>query len=232
MDGSTIDLDAFGIGQPVRRREDKRFVTGAGCFTDDINLPGQVYGHILRSPHAHARIRAIDTSAARAAPGVLGVYTIDDLDADGYGEIPTQAKVPGRAGSEMFAPTRPILARGVVRYVGNPVVYVVADSPAQAKEAAELIEVDYEDLPSVTDPREADKARAPLLYPEHGSNLCVHWESHEPAAVDAASPRRPRSSPSISSTTGLSAARWSHASRSASGIRKARATPSPRRPRA
>ena len=186
MDGSTIDLDAFGIGQPVRRREDKRFVTGAGCFTDDINLPGQAYGHILRSPHAHARIRAIDVRAAKAAAGVLGVYTIEDLDADGYGEIPTQAKVPGRAGSEMFAPTRPILARGVVRYVGNPVAYVVADSPAQAKDAAELIEIDYEDLPSVTDPREADKPGAPLLYPEHRSNLCVHWESHEPAAVDAA----------------------------------------------
>jgi carbon-monoxide dehydrogenase large subunit len=186
MDGSTIDLDAFGIGQPVRRREDRRFVTGAGCFTDDVNLPGQAHAYILRSPHAHARIRAIDTSAARAAPGVLGVYTIDDLDADGFGEIPTQAKVPGRAGSEMFAPTRPILARGVVRYVGNPVAYVVAESPAQAKDAAELIEVDYEALPSVTDLRETDKPDAPLLYPEHGSNLCVHWESHDGAAAEAA----------------------------------------------
>jgi aerobic carbon-monoxide dehydrogenase large subunit len=186
MDGSTIDLDAFGIGQPVRRREDRRFITGAGCFTDDIDLPGQAYAYILRSPHAHARIRASDASLAQAAPGVLGVYTIEDLDADGYGEIPTQAKVPGRAGSEMFAPTRPILARGVVRYVGNPVAYVVAESPAQAKDAAELIEVDYEDLPPVTDLREADRPGAPLLYPEHGSNLCVHWESHDPAAVEAA----------------------------------------------
>jgi len=186
MDGSTIDLDAFGIGQPVVRREDKRFITGAGCFTDDINLPGQVYGHILRSPHAHARIRAIDTSAAKTAPGVLAVYTIDDLDAEGYGEIPTQAKVPGRAGSEMFAPTRPILARGVVRYVGNPVAYVVAESDEEARDAAELIHVDYEDLPAVTDLKAAQEPDAPLLYPERGSNLCVDWESHDGAAVDAA----------------------------------------------
>ena len=133
MDGNSIDLDAFGIGQPVRRREDKRFVTGSGCFTDDINLPGQAYAHILRSPHAHARIRSIDTSAATAAPGVLAVYTIDDLDADGYGEIPTQATVPGKGGDKMFAPTRPILARGAVRYVGNPVAYVVAETPACGK---------------------------------------------------------------------------------------------------
>jgi carbon-monoxide dehydrogenase large subunit len=186
MDGSAIDLEAFGIGQPVKRREDKRFITGAGCFTDDIDLPGQAYAYILRSPRAHATIRAIDTAAARQAPGILAVYTIDDLDAEGYGEIPTQAKVPGRAGSEMFAPTRPVLARGTVRYVGNPVAYVVAESLAQAKDAAELIAVDYNDLPAVTGLKAAYAADAPLLYPERGSNLCVDWESHDGAAVEAA----------------------------------------------
>jgi carbon-monoxide dehydrogenase large subunit len=186
MDGNAIDLEAFGIGQPVRRREDKRFITGAGCFTDDINLAGQAYACILRSHHAHARIRAIDTSAAKAAPGVLAVYTIDDLDAEGYGEIPTQAKVPGRAGSEMFAPTRPVLARGTVRYVGNPVAYIVAESHEAARDAAELIHIDYEDLPAVINLTAAHAAGAPLLYPEHGSNLCVHWESHDGAAVEAA----------------------------------------------
>jgi len=186
MDGSAIDLEAFGIGQPVRRREDRRFITGAGCFTDDINLPGQAYAYVLRSHHAHARIRAMDTSAAEAAPGVLAVYTIDDLDAEGYGEIPTQAKVPGRAGSEMFAPTRPVLARGTVRYVGNPMAYVVAESHEAARDAAELIHVDYEDLPAVTDLKAAHAPGAPLLYPEHGSNLCVHWESHDGGAVEAA----------------------------------------------
>jgi aerobic carbon-monoxide dehydrogenase large subunit len=186
MDGRTIDLDAFGIGQPVRRREDKRFITGAGCFTDDINLPGQAYAYVLRSHHAHARIRAIDTSAAKKALGVLAVYTIDDLDAEGYGEIPTQAEVPGRGGTEMFAPTRPVLARGMVRYVGNPVAYIVAESLAQAHDAAELIHVDYEDLLAVTDLNAANQPGAPLLYPGHGSNLCVSWESHDGAAVEGA----------------------------------------------
>jgi carbon-monoxide dehydrogenase large subunit len=187
MDGSEIEgIERFGIGQPVRRREDKRFITGAGRFTDDINLPGQAWGYVLRSPHAHARIRAIDLAAAQAAPGVLGIFTIADLDADGVAEIPTQAKVPGKGGSEMFAPTRPVLARGLVRYVGNPVAYVVAETLAEAKDAAELIEVDYQSLPAVVDLAAAAKPGAPLLYPERGSNLCVHWESHDESPVIAA----------------------------------------------
>jgi aerobic carbon-monoxide dehydrogenase large subunit len=185
MDGGEIDLGAFGIGQPVRRREDRRFITGSGQFTDDIDIPGQTFGHILRSPHAHARIRAIDTAAAKAAPGVLGVFTIDDLDVDGIHEIPTQASVPGKGGEAMFAPTRPVLARGVVRYVGNPVAYVVAETLDQAKDAAELIEVDYDPLPAVTDLKAAAAPGAPLLYPERGSNLCVHWQSHDGGPADA-----------------------------------------------
>jgi carbon-monoxide dehydrogenase large subunit len=88
-------IEQFGIGQPVRRREDVRFLTGTGRFTDDINLPHQAYAYILRSPHAHARILSIDTAAAKAAPQVLGVFTIADLDADGVAEIPTQVDVPG-----------------------------------------------------------------------------------------------------------------------------------------
>jgi carbon-monoxide dehydrogenase large subunit len=179
-------IEQFGIGQPVRRREDLHLVTGKGRFTDDINLEGQAYGYILRSPHAHARIAAIDTEAARTAPGVLGVFTIEDLDADGVAEIPTQAQVPGRGGEKMFAPTRPVLARGVVRYVGNPVAFVVAESLDQARDAAELIGVDYEALPAVVDLAAADRPDAPLLYPERGSNLCVHWESHDGSAVEAA----------------------------------------------
>jgi carbon-monoxide dehydrogenase large subunit len=186
MDGGEIDLEAFGIGQPVRRREDRRFLTGSGQFTDDIDIPGQAFGHILRSPHAHARVRAIDTAAAKAAPGVLGVFTIDDLDADGIHEIPTQASVPGKGGEAMFAPTRPVLARGVVRYVGNPVAYVVAETVDQAKDAAELIEVDYDPLRAVTDLKVAAAPGAPLLYPERGSNLCVHWQSHDGSAAEAA----------------------------------------------
>src|SRR5438270_354669 len=134
MDGSDILIEQFGIGQPVRRREDQRFLTGAGHFTDDIDLPGQAWGYVLRSPHAHARIRSLDTAAAKAAPGVLAIYTIADLDAEGIQEIPTQAKVAGRDGSEMFAPTRPVLARGAVRFVGDPVAYVVAESLEQSRD--------------------------------------------------------------------------------------------------
>jgi carbon-monoxide dehydrogenase large subunit len=179
-------IEQFGIGQPVRRREDVRFITGTGRFTDDINLAGQAYAHILRSPYAHARILSVDAAAARAAPQVLGVFTIADLDADGVAEIPTQVDVPGKDREKMFAPTRPVLARGVVRYVGNPVALVVAESAAAARDAAELIEVAYEELPAVTDLAAADRPDAPLLYPERGSNLCVHWLSHDGAAVEAA----------------------------------------------
>src|SRR5437763_1742936 len=186
MDGSDIFLEQIGIGQPVRRREDQRFLTGAGHFTDDIDLPGQAWGHVLRSPHAHARILSIDTTAAKQAPGVLGVYTIEDLDADGVQEIPTQVDVPGKDGSKMFAPTRPVLARGIVRFVGDPVAYVVAETVEQARDAAELIDVDYEGLPAITDLSHAHDPGMPLVWPEHGSNLCVHWQSHDGKDVEAA----------------------------------------------
>ena len=179
-------VDQFGIGQPVRRKEDQRLVTGAGRFTDDMNLDGQAYGYVLRSPHAHARIDKIDIGVAKQAPGVLGVFTIADLDEDGVQELPVQVDVPGKGGAKMFAPTRPVLARGAVRYVGDPVVYVVAATHEQARDAAELVEIQYEDLPSVTDARVADRPGAPLLYPEHGSNLCVHWVSHDGKAIEAA----------------------------------------------
>jgi carbon-monoxide dehydrogenase large subunit len=179
-------IEQFGIGQPVRRREDVRFITGTGHFTDDINLEGQAYASILRSPYAHARIRSIDTAAAQAAPQVLGVFTIADLDADGIAEIPTQVDVPGKGGEKMFAPTRPVLAREVVRYVGNPVALVVAETAAAARDAAELIEIAYEELPAVTDLAASVRPGAPLLYPERGSNLCVHWQSHDGSAAAAA----------------------------------------------
>src|SRR5260221_3293551 len=184
MDGQGIDQ--FGIGQPVRRKEDHRLVTGAGRFTDDIDLDGQAYGHVVRAAHAHAKILSIDTGAAKRAPGVLGVFTIEDLDADGVAELPVQVDVPGKGGDKMFAPSRPVLARGVVRFVGNPVAFVVAETLEQARDAGELIEVSYEDLPAVTNARDADQPGAPLLYPEHGSNLCVHWQSHDGKAVEAA----------------------------------------------
>src|SRR5437762_3473732 len=148
-------MGQFGIGQPVRRFEDRRFLRGEGRFQNDVNLPGQAYGVVLRSPHAHARIGALDTSAALAAPGVLAVYTGDDLAAAGLGTmgVPFQRKRPD--GSPMFARAHLGLAQGKVRFVGEPVAFVVAESLAEARDAAELVAVDYEILESVTDTAEA-----------------------------------------------------------------------------
>ncbi|MBV9587053.1 MAG: xanthine dehydrogenase family protein molybdopterin-binding subunit [Alphaproteobacteria bacterium] len=179
-------MEQFGIGQPVKRREDQRFLTGHATFTDDIDLPGEAYGHVLRSPHAHARILSIDTAAAKSAPGILAVYTIADLDADGIQEIPTQVDVPGKDGTQMFKPTRPVLARGTVRFVGDPVAYVVAETLEQARDAAELIDVEYDSLPAITELARAHDPGMPLVWPEHGSNLCVHWQSHDGKDVEAA----------------------------------------------
>src|ERR1051326_5526973 len=131
-------MGQFGIGQPVRRFEDKRLLRGFGRFQNDNNLPGQAYGYVLRSPHAHAAIRAIDLAAANAAPGVLAIYTGDDLAAAGLGTmgVPFQRKRPD--GSPMFWRAHLGLAQGTVRFVGEPVAFVVAETPAQARDAAEL----------------------------------------------------------------------------------------------
>src|SRR6267378_7226974 len=148
-------MGQFGIGQPVRRFEDKRLLCGNGRFQHDVSLPGQAYAVVLRSPHAHAAIRAMDLSAAAAAPGVLAIYTGDDLAAAGLGTmgVPFQRKRPD--GSPMFTRAHLGLAQGKVRFVGEPVAFVVAESLAAAKDAAEMVAVDYEILPSVTDTAEA-----------------------------------------------------------------------------
>nr|WP_123691482.1 xanthine dehydrogenase family protein molybdopterin-binding subunit [Stella humosa] len=185
-------MEQFGFGQPVRRKEDRRFLTGRGRYTDDINLAGQAYGHVLRSPHAHARITRLDTEAAAAAPGVLAVLTHADLVADGIPSLPCHVDVPGRGGEKMFAPLRPVLADGTVRFVGDLVAFVVAESAQAARDASELIEVDYDPLPAVVDAVAAMEPGAPLLWPERGSNLCVHWESHDGTAMRAAFARAAR----------------------------------------
>ncbi|MGE0651771.1 MAG: xanthine dehydrogenase family protein molybdopterin-binding subunit [Alphaproteobacteria bacterium] len=179
-------MEQFGIGQPVRRKEDFRFLTGTGRFTDDINLPGQAYGHVLRSPHAHARIRRIDTATAAAADGVVAVLTQADAAADGLGPIPCQVDVPGKGGEKMYTPPRHVLAKDAVRFVGDLVAFVVAETAQQARDAAELIEVDYEDLPAVADTAAAMAPGAPVIWQERGSNLCVHWVSHDGTAAEAA----------------------------------------------
>src|SRR5215471_12718610 len=143
-------MGEFGIGQAVRRFEDPRLVRGQGRFVNDVNLPGQAYAYVLRSPHAHARIATIDQGAALAATGVLAVFTGDDIIADGLGTMAMTLKRKRPDGSPMFAPPHPGLARGRVRYVGDPVALVVGESLAQAKDAAERVAIDYEPLPSVT----------------------------------------------------------------------------------
>ena len=140
----------FGVGQPVRRFEDTRLLTGKGRYQDDTNLPLQLYAVFLRSPHAHARIRSIETSAAAAAPGVKAVYTGADYAADGLA-MPKAAMPRKKAdGSPMFAPQRPALVVDRVRYVGDPVAMVIAESLDMARDAAECVAVDSRPLPAVT----------------------------------------------------------------------------------
>jgi carbon-monoxide dehydrogenase large subunit len=174
------------IGTPVRRREDYRFLTGQGTYTDDINRPHQLYAYILRSPHASARIVGIETSAAAKAAGVIAVFTGKDLEADGIGGLPCGWLIHSKDGSPMQEPPHPVLASGRVRHVGDPVVVVVADGLGQARDAAELIKVDYAIEPAVTDVAEALKPGAPLVFPEVPGNICYDWQIGDPAIVDAA----------------------------------------------
>jgi carbon-monoxide dehydrogenase large subunit len=180
-------MDQFGIGQPVRRKEDLRFLTGAGRYTDDIDLPGQAHLAVLRSPHAHARILSLDVEAARAAPGVLLVLTGHDATADGIGLFPVQVEVPARDGTPpLYCPPRAILQTEAVRYVGDPVVAIVAETRAQAEDALELVAVDYDILPATTETATALDAGTPVIWPDRGSNLCVEWSNGRAAEAEAA----------------------------------------------
>ena len=161
----------FGIGQPVRRLEDTRLVRGQGRFQDDTHLHGEVHAVFLRSPHAHAHIRSIDTTAAQAAPGVVAIYTSADYAADGLG-MPKAVMPRKKAdGSPMFAPQRPALVIDRVRYVGDPVAMVIAQTLVQAKDAAELIMVDYEALPSATSTAVAAQPGSPRVWDENPDNI-------------------------------------------------------------
>jgi aerobic carbon-monoxide dehydrogenase large subunit len=179
-------MDQFGIGQPVRRKEDVRLLTGRGTYTDDIDRPGQAHMVVVRSPHAHARILSIDTSEARAARGVVAVLTGHDADADGIGRFPVMVEVPGKDGTKLFAPPREMLQTRKVRMVGDPVAIVLAETRAEAQDAAELVAVDYEMLPSVTGTVAALTEGAPLVWEECGSNLCVLWDSGREQETEAA----------------------------------------------
>ncbi len=177
---------ARGIGTAERRVEDERFLTGRGRYLDDIALPRQAWGHVVRSPHAHADIRAIATGAALAMPGVRAVFTAAELAAAGIGGIPCVMVPTGADGSAAAIPPRPVLAHTRVLTVGDPVAFVVADSAAEARAGAEAVAVDYEPLPAVTDAGAALAPGAPLLHEDAPGNLCLDWELGDRAAVEQA----------------------------------------------
>ena len=183
-------MGEFGLSQPVRRREDDRFLTGGGRYTDDINLEGQARAVLVRSPHARATITRIDTAAAAASDGVAAVYTGADLAADGVGTLPTMASsmidMKRNDGAPVHIPPHPMLAIGQVNHVGDPVALVVAETLAQARAAADLVEVNYESLPSVTDTAGALAAHAPQIYDEAPGNIAFDYELGDADAVDAA----------------------------------------------
>jgi carbon-monoxide dehydrogenase large subunit len=175
------------IGASVRRREDYRFLTGQGTYTDDINRPGQLHAYILRSPHANARITSIDTSAAKTAPGVAAVFTGADMAADGIGGLPCGWLINSKDGSPMKEPAHPVLVTDRVRHVGDHVAVVIAESLAQARDAAEKIAVDYAVEPAVVDVAAALEPGAPQVWPaEAPGNVCYDWHLGDGAAVDAA----------------------------------------------
>ena len=176
----------FGAGQPVKRLEDHRLLTGKGQFIDDRPEEGALWLVVLRSPHAHARITSIDTQAASTMPGVEAVYTGADLVADDIGTIPTLAIFQRPDGSAMTVPPRRLLAHEIVRFAGEPVAAVVATSRDAAQTAAEAIVVDYDVLPAVVDPLEAIKPGAPVVWPDAPDNIVAAMSYGDAAAVDVA----------------------------------------------
>jgi carbon-monoxide dehydrogenase large subunit len=183
---NAIALQKFGVGQPVRRKEDDTLVRGKGKYTDDFNLPRQAYAWIVRSSHAHGIIRKIDTSAAKAMPGVLGVWNGTDLaDAD-YGPFTCALPLTSRDGTPLLQTNRTALMTDKVRYVGDPVAFVVAETLAQARDAAEAVEVNIDPLPAVTDPEEAAKPGAPQLYGHIPNNVALDYHYGDAAKVEAA----------------------------------------------
>ena len=183
---NAIALQKYGVGQPVRRKEDDTLVRGKGKYTDDFSLPGQAYAWIVRSSHAHGIIKGIDTSAAKTMPGVLGVWTGADMAAAGYNPFTCGLPLKSRDGSPLLQTNRHALATDKVRFVGDPVAFVVAETLAQARDAAEAVELDIEPLPAVTDAAEAAKPGAPQLYDHIPNNVALDYHYGDTAKIDAA----------------------------------------------
>ncbi|MGI4795909.1 MAG: xanthine dehydrogenase family protein molybdopterin-binding subunit [Janthinobacterium lividum] len=174
----------FGIAQPVRRVEDPRLLLGNGNYTDDIALADTAVGIVLRSPHAAATISRVDVTAAKAAPGVLGVYTAADLKADDIGPLPCGIPLKNRDGSDRADPPHSVLADGAVRHVGDPVAFIVAETHQQARDAAELVEIEYDSLPSCTDLGAAMDSDAALVWPDVKNNVVFDWETGDKAKTE------------------------------------------------
>src|SRR5882724_4363195 len=183
---NAIALQKFGVGQPVRRKEDDTLVRGKGKYTDDFNLPGQAYAWIVRSTHAHGLIRNIDASAAKAMPGVLGAWTGADLAASNYGPYTCGLPLKNRDGTPLLQTNRTALMSDKVRFVGDPVAFAVAETLAQARDAAEAVVLDIDPLPAVTDAEQATKPGAPQLYDHISNNVALDFHSGDIAAVNAA----------------------------------------------
>ena len=175
----------FGLAQPVRRVEDPRLLLGKGRYTDDIVLPNMLYGLVLRSPHAAARVRTLDIAAAAKLPGVKAIYTATDLNADGIAPLPCAAPVENRDGTQQAMPPHPVLADDVVRHVGDPLAFIVADTIKAARDAAEQVTVDYDVLPATTDTAKAIDKGAPLVWPDVAHNIVFDWEIGDKAATEA-----------------------------------------------
>src|SRR5215813_4659670 len=179
-------MSATGIGAAVRRKEDQRFITGRGHYTDDVNRPGQAHAVFVRSPHAHATIKSIDAKAALAREGVLAVLTGSELAADKIGNLICGWMIHSKDGSPMKMAPHPALATGKACYVGDPVAVVIAETPAQAKDAAEAVVVDYAVLPAVVDPTKAQDRDAPQIHTIAPGNTIYQWQLGDAKATDAA----------------------------------------------
>jgi aerobic carbon-monoxide dehydrogenase large subunit len=175
-----------GIGAAVRRKEDFRFITGKGQYTDDVSRPGQTYIHFVRSPHAHARIKAIDSAAAKAMPGVVAVLTGAELAADKIGNLICGWAITSKDGTPMKMSAHPALANAKANHVGDAVAVVIAETLAQAKDAGEKLAVDYEVLPAAADPAKAQAAGAPQIHEVAPNNTIYQWHLGDQKAVEAA----------------------------------------------
>src|SRR5215472_7069491 len=179
-------MGEFALGQPVARFEDPRLLRGGGRYVDDMVLPHMVFGHVLRSPHAHARIRSIDATAAKAAPGVVAVLTGADWEESGWRDLPSASGNRRRDGSPAHRPRFPALVKDRVRWVGDYVAFVVAETRHQAADSAELIVVEYETLPAIVSTEDALKRGAPLVWEECPDNISFVYLEGDKGATDAA----------------------------------------------